>query len=560
MRARPFATLLALALALAPAAARATFVIVNLDGPSEGFNDPTPAAPVGGNPGTTVGQQRLNLFVKAGQIWDAILNTPITIRVQASFDPLPCAVSSGVLGGAGPNVLDADFPGAPYAGTWFAGAQANRLANTDLDPGYDDIGAQFNSIVGTPTCLTSRYWYYGFDGNEGASGIDLLPVLLHEFGHGLGFLTATDESNGSYFGGLPTVYDRYLLDTSTGKHWVDMTPAERIASGINTTHLVWDGPAVTAAAPGVLGKRAHVVTSGALTADYVSGQGVFSPAITTGGITGDVVLVNDGSGTASDGCQTPFVNAATVAGRIALMDRSASCTMPQQAFDAQANGAIAAIIVNNVAGPEPPLRGAAPVVSIPVASLSLADGSALKAALGSGTVHATISLDPAHLAGADNSGRVMVFAPNPDQPGSSISHWDVAAFPNLLMEPSINPDLTQNIDLAYHAFYDIGWFPQLVSVPGNGAEALAFSQAPNPTHDGGTLRFRLPEDRRVDLALFDVSGRQVARLASGVMSEGEHTVSWSRRDAHGRRVGAGIYLARLKSGNEERTLRIVLLD
>ena len=28
--------------------------------------------------------------------------------------------------------------------------------------------------------------------------------------------------------------------------WIDMTPTERIASGINTTHLVWDGPAVTA--------------------------------------------------------------------------------------------------------------------------------------------------------------------------------------------------------------------------------------------------------------------------------------------------------------------------
>ena len=77
------ALLLALAWLTMPRLSHATFVIVNMDGPNEGFNDPTPAVPVGGNPGTTVGQQRLNVFVKAGQIWDSILQSPVTIRVQA---------------------------------------------------------------------------------------------------------------------------------------------------------------------------------------------------------------------------------------------------------------------------------------------------------------------------------------------------------------------------------------------------------------------------------------------------------------------------------------------
>src|SRR5205807_7884787 len=99
--------------------AHAGFVIINQDRPNEGFNDPTPAAPVGGNPGTTVGQQRLNVFTKAGQIWDAILQSPISIRVQASFDTLPCAPTSGVLGSAGAAVYDADFSNAPKPATWF---------------------------------------------------------------------------------------------------------------------------------------------------------------------------------------------------------------------------------------------------------------------------------------------------------------------------------------------------------------------------------------------------------------------------------------------------------
>lgn len=557
---RFLALLLLLACVASPRDARAGYVIVNMDGPGEGFNDPTPVAPVGGNPGTTVGQQRLNVFVKAGEIWDALLQSSITIRVQASFDPLPCGPTSGVLGGAGPNAIDADFSGATQPGTWYAGAEANRLALTDLDPADDDIGAQFNSVIGTAGCLTTRSWYYGFDGNEGANGIDLLPVLLHEIAHGLGFLTLTDETDGSYFLGMPSIFDHFLMDDVSNKHWVDMTPAERVASALNTGHLVWDGPAVSASATRFLGKRARVLTTGALVGDFTSGQGVFYPALTTTGVTGTVVLVADGVGTTTDGCSTPFTNAAAVAGKIALMDRSASCTMPQQAANAQANGAIGAIIINNVAGPEPPLRGAAPTVTIPVTSLSLTDGNALRVALGSGAVTAKLSLDATRTTGVNNAGRVLMYAPNPGQPGSSVSHWDVSAFPNLLMEPAINPDLTQSVDLTYHNFYDIGWLPQLVSVPGGAPGALAFTHGPNPSREGGTLRFRLPTTQRVELSLFDVTGRRVARLVHGPLEGGDHSVAWPRTDERGRRVSAGVYLARLKAGTLERTLNVVLVD
>ena len=561
-RARCFALLAGLALLLAPAASRAGFVIVNLDGAGEGFNDGTLVAPVGGNTGTTVGQQRLNVFVKAGQIWDAILGSPVQIRVQASFDPLPCSATSGVLGGAGPNVVDSDFAGAPFATTWYNAAEANRLAGVDIDPADDDIGAQFNVNVGTAGCLTTRSWYYGFDGNEGANGLDLLAVLLHEIGHGLGFMTLTDESDGTFFFGQPSIWDRYLMDNVSHKHWIDMTNAERIASAINTGHLVWDGPAVNAAAPHVLGKRARVLTSGAIVGDFTSGQGVFYQPLTTAGVTAQVVLVNDGVGTTTDGCNTPFVNAATVAGKIALMDRSATCGAPNQAANAQANGAIGVILINNVAGPEPPLRGAAPTCTIPVTAISLTDGNAIKAALGSGTVNATLSLDATKLAGADNlsPSRVRMYDPNPDQPGSSVSHFDVSGFPNLLMEPAINPDLSQNVDMTFHNFFDIGWFPQLVSVPGTGTAGLSFVLGPNPSTDGGTLRFRIPQSQRVELSLFDLAGRRVARIADGVMDAGDHAVRWSRTDDRGHRVAAGIYRAQLKTGGQQQTLSVVLVD
>src|SRR5262245_57132909 len=116
--------LLALAVMLTPGAIvrlaqAATVTVVNLDGPGEGFNDATPASPVGGNPGVTIGAQRLIAFQFAADLWGASLNSPVEVRVDAEFDPLPCNASSATLGEAGPMFVFSDFVGAPVANTWF---------------------------------------------------------------------------------------------------------------------------------------------------------------------------------------------------------------------------------------------------------------------------------------------------------------------------------------------------------------------------------------------------------------------------------------------------------
>ena len=544
--------------AMAGAPARATITIVNMDGANEGFNDPTPAAPVGGNSGTTVGQQRLNDFQHAAAIWDAILGSSVEIKIEASFDPLFCTSLTAVLGGAGPNVLDADFAGAGYAATWYVSAEADRLAGTDLDPGMDDIVCQFNSSIGNAGCLTGRNWYYGYDNNEGTNGIDLLPVLLHEFGHGLGFLTNTDEQTGDYPGGLPSIFDRFLMDDVTGKHWFEMTSSERVASAIHSGHLVWDGPRVTAQTGNKLGPRARVIASGALSATYLGSQASFGAPLTVGGLTAQVVVVNDGAGTTSDACETPFVNAAAVSGRIALIDRG-TCTIAQKAINAQANGAVGILFVNNNASSPGTWSGVAPAVTIPMVGVSLADGNAIRTATGSGVVTLTLGLDPAHRAGANDAGLARMFDPNPDQPGSSVSHFDVTAYPNELMEPSINSDLTEDLGLAYEVFVDIGWFPQVTAVPAEEGE-LALSLGPNPSRDGGTLRFGLRADSDVDVAIFDVTGRRIAQLARGPMPAGPHALAWNRHDRAGHRAPAGIYLVRLRAGGIERSTHLVLMD
>ncbi len=92
---------LLMCLLAAPPVSAANFEIVNMDGAGEGFNDPTSVDPVGDNNGTTLGQQRRNLFQKAADIWGAAIKSSVTIRIQAKFDPLSCDASSAVLGSAG---------------------------------------------------------------------------------------------------------------------------------------------------------------------------------------------------------------------------------------------------------------------------------------------------------------------------------------------------------------------------------------------------------------------------------------------------------------------------
>jgi len=106
-------------------------------------------------------------------------------------------------------------------------------------------------------------------------------------------------------------------------------------------------------------------------------------------LTGDLILADDGSTTNSrfNACETPFVNAAQVAGKIVLVEDS-GCNHDKKAKNAQDNGAVG-IIVMALYSPSPPgwiLTGAdAASVTIPGMSVGNTDGNAFKSALAAGT-------------------------------------------------------------------------------------------------------------------------------------------------------------------------------
>lgn len=441
-------------------------IVLNIvDGPGVGFNDPRPVAPVGGNAGTTLGQQRRIVFETAASIWEVTLDPKVDIVIQSSFSPLPCTATSGVLGAAGTIQVLANFPGAEWPNTWYHSALANHLAVEDLTPGpfdpgllqppfNDDIVAFFNGDIGVnPGCLTAFTWYNGLDNKAPANAFDLLNVVLHEFGHGLGFASFTDDAAGTAFLGIADIYQVYSRDNTSGLFWNQMNKTQRQASAINTFNLVWRGPNVFNAAPDILDFRARVLVEG--NGSFEAQAASFgAPLKKLPGVSAPVKLYNDGVGTPSDACNRTDPG---VAGKIALIDRG-TCTFALKTAFAQLSGATGVVIANNQPNGLPPMGGTDLVTpKIPAVGISRADGAFLKAHLG---IDVTIAADPSFgLAGTDPGAFPRLYAPNPVEPGSSVSHWDITLFPNALMEPFLNTDLKggTTLDLTPALMTDIGW-------------------------------------------------------------------------------------------------------
>ena len=444
------------------ASANAQIVIINADAAGEGLNDPTPVDPVGGNPGTTLGQQRMNAFQHAADRWGEILDSSVPISIQASFAPLSCTETTAMLGAAGPGAVALRFANNPIPGTLYPIALANKLTGQALAPDRPDIVATFNSSLnGDPACMGGSTWYLGLDDHEGANQTDLLPVLVHEFAHGLGFLTLVsqaDDSVGQEFFGFPDVFELLVFDNEVNKLWGDMTDEERATSMVNSHHVVWNGPHLLAAAPRYLqhgSPSLHVTSPAVIAGDYDVGQAAFGPPLSSPGITGALQYSVDRTGS-SLGCN-PYPHG-SLARKIAVIDQG-TCSSTVKVKHAQSAGAVGVVIVDSVEqSPPPDLTGTDSTIEIPSVQITRATGALLETQLATTAVPVALKLDRHRLAGADENNRVFLYAPDPLHPGDSVVHFDPSTTPNTLMEPETHPELTTKVDLTLPVLRDIGWY------------------------------------------------------------------------------------------------------
>lgn len=460
-------TLLALATASALAfgsAQAANISLINLDAAGVGLNNTTPAAPVGGNPGTTRGAQATNVYLYAMKMWGTVVESPVEIKVYASFAPLACTSTSGTLGSAGANWIALLSDGTKTRA--YGSALADALVGYDIFPNPADpadISSRFNGNLGQPGCLDGSGWYFGLDGKTPAGQINFLNVVMHEIGHGLGFQGFVNKTTGALISdGVNFYSDPYTqraYDNVLAKGFEAMTNAERALAMRTPGRTVWTGPQVNTTSALVLNNvNALRATAPAAIAgkNYEVGYATFgTPATSTSFPNRGMVLINDGVGTPTDGCETPFVNAAAIAGKIAVIDRG-SCGFSLKVKYAQDNGAAAVVIANNAAGVIDMGLTAGFVPTIPSVMVSLADGNEIKANIAGSA--AGLAVSP-FLAGADTAGRTRLYAPTVVATGSTFSHFDTVLSPNALMEPSITSTLNAqlNLDMTPALFADIGW-------------------------------------------------------------------------------------------------------
>lgn len=457
----------------------ATIVIQNNDGVDEGFNDPLPppnSNQKGNNPGTTLGEMRLNVFQAAADVWAAILNSNITITVGGTFDEKFCSSESATLGSAGASGSGANFGGSEPDLAYVI-ALAESLNDSNLNGVSVEIVTSFNSLLDSdPACLGGGGFYYGLDDNAPVGTTRLYPVVLHELAHGLGFASMADVgdgASGTFFsaGGFPDTFSRRLLDLDNNKSWDEMSNAERLASALNEPEVVWEGAQVTTDLDQFLDLAPELLINApaAIIGAFEAVAGEQSAGIPPGGVTAGIVdgnIFDDIDNIPATGC-TQIGFGGTFTGKIVLFDSTPDCSPVVTAFFTQFEGALGLIIADTSGSGFPDMTGLITnPINIPYIGIEKSVADDLRANLV--TANVTIQTSTNKFLG-ENQGKVKMYAPAIFETGSSVSHWSRTASPDLLMEPVLGDLDFADVDLTAAAFRDIGWS---VNIPGEKLELI----------------------------------------------------------------------------------------
>ncbi|HXV57955.1 MAG TPA: PA domain-containing protein [Gaiellaceae bacterium] len=246
------------------------------------------------------------------------------------------------------------------------------------------------------------------------------------------------------------------------------------------------------------------INSGPAAGQYEAAGAAFGPAPTAAGLTGTVVLSNDGVGTTTDACE-PLVG--FPAGSIAVVDRG-TCEFGLKALNAQNAGATGVIVADNAPG-IPTTMGAGAVgnqVTIPAVRVSQADGATIKAGL---PVSGTISRNAEFGCGSHTAtgvpdlenDRLLVY--NSSSAGGVCDFFEIVEVP---LDDPAGARVVNRVD-SMHTCHDIGVIlgdaMRLACAGGEGARIFSLDPA-----DGASLT------NPVLMHHFDIPGVTIGHSAS----------------------------------------------
>jgi len=259
----------------------------------------------------------------------------------------------------------------------FSGQAYYHFFNAFGRDSYDAAGAQMRTVNNDPTIACPNANWNGITTNY-CNGVTSDDVVAHEWGHAYTQFThnliyqwqpgALNESYSDIWG--------ETVDLINGMGTDSPGPVRTVnACSTHTTPV----PQLTINSPA------------SIAGNYLAAGAAFGPPLSNPGVTGNVVLADDGAGATSDAC-TPLVNGGAIAGNVALVDRG-TCTFAVKVKIAQDAGATGVIVANSATGAFGTMGGADPTITIPSLMVTFASGNTIKGELANG-VNATL-----HVAG-----------------------------------------------------------------------------------------------------------------------------------------------------------------
>lgn len=257
----------------------------------------------------------------------------------------------------------------------FSGDSYYHFFNAFGVDSYDGAGHEMQSVNNDPRISCPNANWNGVTTNY-CNGVTADDVVAHEWGHAYTDFThnliyqwqsgALNESYSDIWGEVVDMLNGAGTDMPDTMRSVN-------ACSIYTTPV----PLLTINRPA------------SIAGDYAAGAASFGPPLSNPGLTGNVVLADDGAGVGSDAC-TALVNGAAIAGNIALVDRG-TCAFTIKVKNAQNAGAVGVIVADNVDGPVAGMAGSDPTITISSLRVTLATGNLIKGELANG-VNATLHI------------------------------------------------------------------------------------------------------------------------------------------------------------------------
>ncbi len=106
-------------------------------------------------------------------------------------------------------------------------------------------------------------------------------------------------------------------------------------------------------------------------------------------------------------------------------------------------------------------------------------------------------------------------------------------------------------DWAVYGWFEGSFDPVSMEIP---KKSISISASPNPFNQHSLVSFTIERPGDIRLAIYNITGREVAVLAEGYYPAGMSKVVWDASS-----TASGVYFVKLTSGDFTRTRKLLLL-